>query len=168
MAGTSPICPTQLTRPALHCAPCLRRQQSVQTLRRQCTAALAQANGETLLAATEAASLVSRFVELVATASPAPLQPAVNVLGMDIASTVALQPTPPGLARLAVRAGSTSSCLTSGPRCYLLLCICGPSYRAVCASVVADIGRGVDLLHLHLYCTRYAPPGYVWCCWQLF
>jgi len=105
MAGGGSVCThTQLARPALHCAPCLRRRQSVQRLRRQCTAVLTQANGDTLLAASQAASVVSRFVDLVATASPAPLQPAVNVIGMDIASTVALQPTMPGVARLAVRA----------------------------------------------------------------
>ena len=97
------MCP-KLSRPASVPAQCPRRRHKARSLARRCRrAALAQADGDTLLAVSEAASLVSRFVDLVATASPAPLQPAVNVIGMDIASTVALQPTMPGLARLAVR-----------------------------------------------------------------
>ena len=101
--GSQPVCP-KVSRPASIPAQCQRRRHEARRLARRCRqAALAQANGDTLLAASEAASLVSRFVDLVATASPTPLQPAVNVIGMDIASTVALQPTMPGLARLAVR-----------------------------------------------------------------
>ena len=104
MAGSQPVC-VQLgpvMRSVLR-SPCQQKRREALQLRRRCRAVLAQADGDTLLAASEAASLVSKFVDLVATASPAPLQPAVNVLGMDIASTVALQPTFPGLARLAVR-----------------------------------------------------------------
>ena len=103
LTGSQPVCPS-LSRPASLPAQCQRRRHEARRLARHCRqAALAQADGDTLLAASEAASLVSRFVDLVATASPAPLQPAVNVIGMDIASAVALQPTMPGLARLAVR-----------------------------------------------------------------
>lgn len=103
LTGSQPVRP-KLSRPASVPDQCPRRRHAARRLARRCRqAALAQADGDTLLAASEAASLVSRFVDLVATASPAPLQPAVNVIGMDIASTVALQPTMPGVARLAVR-----------------------------------------------------------------
>ena len=155
MAGGGSVCSqTQLAGPALHCAPCLRRRQSVQRLRRQCRAVLTQANGDTLLAASQAASVVSRFVDLVATASPAPLQPAVNVIGMDIASTVALQPTMPGVARLAVRAlcVSTSCCqpllllagLCTGRLCFLNRGSCW-LWPGVCLSAYGQHNRGTAL-----------------------
>ena len=130
MAGSQPVC-VQLgpvMRSVLR-SPCQqkRRREALQ-LRRRCRAVLAQADGDTLLAASEAASLVSKFVDLVATASPAPLQPAVNVLGMDIASTVALQPTYPGLARLAVRCPAPHKIRCN--RDIAMRCHCSP--RPVC------------------------------------
>lgn len=49
------------------------------------------------------ASTVETWVQTLASAAPAPLQPAVQVIGGDIASVAALSPTLPGLARLSVR-----------------------------------------------------------------
>lgn len=46
------------------------------------------------------ATTVQTVVDHLATVAPTPLQPAVNVLGGDIASLAALSPTMPGLARL--------------------------------------------------------------------
>ena len=55
------------------------------------------------LAALESvASAVQAGVEQIASASPAALQPAVRLIGGDVASTLGLSPTLPGLARLSV------------------------------------------------------------------
>lgn len=48
------------------------------------------------------ASTVQTFVDTIASAAPEPLQPAVQVIGGDIASVAALSPTMPGLLRLTV------------------------------------------------------------------
>lgn len=48
------------------------------------------------------ASTVQTFVDTIASAAPQPLQPAVQVIGGDIASVAALSPTLPGLLRLTV------------------------------------------------------------------
>lgn len=48
------------------------------------------------------ASSVQNIVDTIASAAPGPLQPAVQVIGGDIASVAALAPTMPGLARLTV------------------------------------------------------------------
>lgn len=49
------------------------------------------------------ATSVESIVNSIASHAPAPLQPAVQVIGGDIASVAALAPTIPGLARLTVR-----------------------------------------------------------------
>lgn len=49
------------------------------------------------------ASSVQTLVETITSAAPEPLQPAVQVIGGDIASVAALSPTMPGLMRLTVR-----------------------------------------------------------------
>lgn len=48
------------------------------------------------------ASSVQNIVDSIASAAPGPLQPAVQVIGGDVASVAALAPTMPGLARLTV------------------------------------------------------------------
>jgi hypothetical protein len=53
----------------------------------------------------EIASIASTFqtaVEWAATAAPEPLQPAVQIIGGDLASVVALSPTLPAVGRLGV------------------------------------------------------------------
>lgn len=56
------------------------------------------------------ASTVQTFVDTIASAAPEPLQPAVQVIGGDIASVAALQPTIAGLARLTVSSDSSAPC----------------------------------------------------------
>jgi hypothetical protein len=48
------------------------------------------------------ASSLQTWVDTIASAAPEPLQPAVQVIGGDIASVAALSPTMPGLLRLTV------------------------------------------------------------------
>lgn len=142
MAGSQPVC-VQLgpvMRSVLR-SPCQQKRREALQLRRRYRAVLAQADGDTLLAASEAASLVSKFVDLVATASPAPLQPAVNVLGMDIASTVALQPTYPGLARLAVRCPAPHKIRCN--RDNAMRCHCSP--RPVCLAWITQAQLGAEV-----------------------
>lgn len=55
------------------------------------------------------ASSVQNIVDSIASAAPGPLQPAVQVIGGDVASVAALAPTMPGLARLAVGVCDDSS-----------------------------------------------------------
>lgn len=50
------------------------------------------------------ASSVQSIVDTIASAAPGPLQPAVQVIGGDVASVAALAPTMPGLVRLTVSA----------------------------------------------------------------
>lgn len=50
----------------------------------------------------ELATTVQSAVEYVSSIAPGPIQPAVEVIGGDIASLVALAPTVPGIARLVV------------------------------------------------------------------
>lgn len=54
------------------------------------------------------ASSVQTLVDTIASAAPEPLQPAVQVIGGDIASVAALSPTMAGVARLTVRAQHSS------------------------------------------------------------
>jgi hypothetical protein len=61
------------------------------------------------------ASTVQTFVDTIASAAPEPLQPAVQVIGGDIASVAALQPTIAGLARLTVSSDSSAPCPPHGP-----------------------------------------------------
>ena len=74
----------------------------------------------------EVASIASTFasaVEWCTTAAPQPLQPAVQVIGGDIASVVALSPTLPAVARLGVSMSQLSMQFTSpGTMCCLLHC----------------------------------------------
>lgn len=65
------------------------------------------------------ASSVQTLVDTIASAAPEPLQPAVQVIGGDIASVAALSPTMAGLARLTVRAQNSSG---RGPHPHTLAC----------------------------------------------
>ena len=56
-----------------------------------------------LAALENVASAVASGVDQIASASPAALQPFVQLIGGDVASAVALSPTPAGVARLSVR-----------------------------------------------------------------
>lgn len=53
------------------------------------------------------ASTVQTFVDTIASAAPVPLQPAVQVIGGDIASVAALSPTMAGVMRLTVGVHTT-------------------------------------------------------------
>jgi hypothetical protein len=74
---------------------CCRKQQRCQ---KRPSAAL-----ELFESAQLAGDAVKGLFSMVATATPAPLQPAVQVIGADLSGLIALQPTLPGLARLGVR-----------------------------------------------------------------
>lgn len=62
------------------------------------------------------ASTVQTFVDTIASAAPEPLQPAVQVIGGDIASVAALSPTMAGLFRLTVSAVTAAQCLLMRPQ----------------------------------------------------